>query len=66
MVANMNPQDLRLYNLAQVEEILKFKWIESEKAHRDLYPGRDGMNKAASDWIDKYAKLFREYWFSKN
>ena len=41
----------------QVEEILKHKWIESEKAGHDV-----GEKWAAADWVRKYAKQFREYW----
>jgi len=41
---------------AQVQEILKHKWIESEKAGHDL-------GKAAiEDWIRKYAHLWRQWW----
>jgi hypothetical protein len=38
----------------QVEEIKKHRWIESEKAHQDL------SGTAEKDWIEKYAKKFRE------
>lgn len=40
--------------IRQQEEILKHKWIESEKAHRDL--GSD----AVFDWISKYAAEWRK------
>ena len=40
----------------QIQEILKHKWIMSEKAGYDL--GQD----AVLDWIRKYAKRFRDYW----
>ncbi|MDX9818875.1 MAG: hypothetical protein RBT16_08180 [Desulfococcus multivorans] len=40
----------------QVDEILKHKWIESEKAMRDL------GNEAVFDWVRKYAAGFRAYW----
>lgn len=39
----------------QCNEICIHKWIESEKAGHDL--GQD----AVRDWINKYAKQFREY-----
>jgi hypothetical protein len=40
----------------QSQEILKHKWIESEKAGHDL-------GKAAiEDWIKKYADLWRRWW----
>jgi hypothetical protein len=38
----------------QIKEIEKHRWIESEKAHRDL----SGI--AEKDWIEKYAKIFRK------
>lgn len=38
----------------QREEMLRHKWIESEKAHRDL-----GMD-AIFDWIRKYAAQWRD------
>jgi len=40
----------------EVEEILRHKWIESEKAGYDL------GDKAVWDWVTKYAHEFREYW----
>ena len=40
------------------EEILRHKWIESEKAQRDL--GKD----AVLDWIHHYAAQWRE-WYEK-
>jgi hypothetical protein len=42
--------------LAEREEILKHKWIESEKAGADI-----GFEKALLDWIVKY----RSNWRSK-
>ena len=42
----------------QRAEINRYKWIESEKAQRDL--GRE----AVFDWINKYAATWRE-WFEK-
>jgi uncharacterized protein YjaZ len=44
----------------ELEEILKHKWIESEKAGYDL------GDKAVWDWVEKYAHEFREYWQKKN
>lgn len=40
----------------QIDEIQKHKWIESEKAMRDL------GNQAVFDWVQKYAADFRAYW----
>jgi hypothetical protein len=44
----------------EVEEILRHKWIESEKAGYDL------GDKAVWDWVTKYAHEFREYWKKQN
>lgn len=38
----------------QIEEMNIYKWIESEKAGYDL------GTQALIDWINKYAKIFRE------
>ena len=40
---------------AEREEILKHKWIESEKAGHDI-----GFEKALLDWIVKYRSSWRE------
>ena len=40
--------------LAEREEILKHKWIESEKAGSDI-----GFEKALCDWIVKYRSSWR-------
>lgn len=40
----------------QREEMLKHKWIESEKAHRDLGP------QAVLDWINNYAAQWRSWY----
>lgn len=44
----------------ELEEILKHKWIESEKVGYDL------GDQAVWDWVQKYAHEFREYWQKKN
>ena len=41
--------------LAEKEEILKHKWIESEKAGRDI-----GFEKALTDWIVKHRSNWRK------
>lgn len=43
----------------QINEINKHKWIESEKACKDL------GEKAVYDWIVKFALSFREHWEKK-
>jgi hypothetical protein len=40
----------------QIREILKHKWILSEKAGRDL------GEEAVEDWVKKCAAAFRNYW----
>ena len=46
---------LREFLNLQKEEILKFRWIESEKAKKDL------TGVAEIDWVNQYAESFREY-----
>ncbi len=41
--------------LAEKEEILKHKWIESEKAGRDI-----GFERALTDWIVKHRSAWRK------
>ena len=41
--------------LAEREEILRHKWIESEKAGRDI-----GFERALLDWIMKYRSGWRD------
>ena len=41
--------------LAEREEILKHKWIESEKAGRDI-----GFERALTDWIIKHRSKWRK------
>ncbi len=41
--------------LAEREEILKHKWIESEKEGRDI-----GFERALLDWIRKHRKTWRK------
>lgn len=44
---------------AQIKEIEDYKWCESEKAGRDL------GNQCCLEWVEKYAKDFKEKFFSK-
>ena len=53
----MNCNELKQYNMAQICEILKYKWIESEKVFYDI-----GEHRAAVEWIEKYSASFRETW----
>lgn len=41
--------------LAEREEILKYKWLESEKAGHDI-----GFERALLDWIRKHRDQWRE------
>lgn len=56
MMLNIYPMDLRGYAEAQCNEMQKHRWLESEKAGRDL------GESAYLDWVRKYAKIFREWW----
>lgn len=42
--------------LAEREEILKHKWIESEKANQDI-----GFERALLDWIVKHRGAWRKH-----
>jgi len=53
----MNEQQLLSYNQAQIKEIRKYQWIESEKAGFDI-----GEKNAAMEWIFKYSKEFRNFY----
>lgn len=50
-----NKDHVKQVNLEQKRQIEKYKWIESEKAGRDL------ADDAVLDWIHKYAISFREW-----
>ena len=52
--------DVKEYLRLEFEEILRHKWIQSEKAGRDL------GEEAAFDWVNKYAAKFNSLYFSKN
>jgi hypothetical protein len=54
----MTRDELKVYLEAQVEEIQKYKWIESERRHRDI-----GFDRAAMEWISLYSDNFRHQWF---
>jgi hypothetical protein len=56
-MTNLNTKcrsDMLIFLEAEKAEMEKYKWIESEKAGRDL------GNEAIIDWIHKYAAQFRE------
>ena len=52
----MSAFDRKKYMDSQIEEINRFKWIESEKHGFDL------GTSAVHEWICRYAKSFRENW----
>ncbi len=52
--------DVKRYLDSQNKEIERYKWIESEKAGRDL------GHKAVIDWILKYADQFSDDYFLQN
>ncbi len=45
--------DLESQVKAVVEEIMKYKWLESEKAGRDI-----GMKEAAFQWISRHYDMW--------
>jgi len=47
---------MRAYMAMQVEEMKKHKWLESEKARRDL----NGV--ALTDWVRRHSEAFAQYW----
>ena len=55
MLHIITEEELREYNAKQIEEIQKYKWIESEKVGYDI-----GELRAAVDWIRQYSSAFRE------
>jgi len=55
----MNDNEFKDFLAAQRREILQHKYIESEKAGKDL------GNDAVADWIDKYGQSFRDKWECK-
>lgn len=42
--------------LAEREEILRHKWLESEKAHHDI-----GFERALLDWVVKHRAAWRKH-----
>ena len=52
-----NPNDaMQAYLIIQRDEMECHKWIESEKAHRDM------GQRSLADWIRHYSKEFAKYW----
>ena len=53
----MNHKELKTYIDAQVNEIQKYKWIESQRRQHDI-----GFNRAAEEWIGQYGEHFHDCW----
>ncbi|MDH5680017.1 MAG: hypothetical protein OEZ36_00400 [Spirochaetota bacterium] len=53
----MNEKDLKEFLLAQIDEINRYKWIESEKRCCDI-----GFQQAAFEWISVYSSTFKQQW----
>ena len=51
----VNNSSVYQYYCAERDEILKHKWIESEKAGKDI-----GFEKALMDWVMHHRKAWRE------
>lgn len=47
------------FEKAVIEEIQKYKWIESEKIGYDI-----GFERAAHEWAEKYGSAFEKYYKS--
>jgi hypothetical protein len=55
----MNREELKTYLAAQIQEIQKYKWLESERTKCDI-----GFERAAFEWIHQYGEAFRRDWFA--
>lgn len=53
----MDERELKLFLMAQIEEINRYKWIESEKRCHDI-----GFQQAAKEWIGQYSAHFKDSW----
>jgi len=56
----MTEKDLLNFNRAQIKEINKYKWLESEKFGFDI-----GVKKAAFEWSNKFCDCFSEYFLEE-
>jgi hypothetical protein len=55
-------REFNKYLLAETKIIEISKWIESEKAHRDLGETLEERNKFIMWWIENYAECVRNAW----
>ena len=49
-----------LNNKKVVEEINRHRWIESEKAGRDI-----GFERASTDWLERFSQAWMDYHMPK-
>lgn len=49
-----------LNNKKVVEEINRHRWIESEKAGRDI-----GFDRASADWLERFSQAWMDYHMPK-
>lgn len=56
MSQHATEDEVKKTNHAQMDEMEKHRWLESEKA------GQDVGKRAYFDWISKYARQWRESW----
>jgi hypothetical protein len=56
----MSEKQFHQFMKDQINEINKFKWLESEKAKHDL-----GL-KCVHKWIKKHGKKYRRNWLKKH
>jgi hypothetical protein len=55
----MTKEQFKQFMDDQIKEIERYKWCESEKAKRDL------GSECCLDWINKFAKKFKDDYFEK-
>lgn len=56
---NLTKEEFDKFMEAQIKEIEKYKWLESEKACKDM------GNQACIEWIEKFAKEFSDKYFKE-
>jgi hypothetical protein len=54
----MNAQELKAYLMSQIDEINRYKWIESEKRCCDI-----GFHQAAKEWVEQHSANFKDSWY---
>ena len=57
----MSREELKSYLNAQIREIEKYTWIESEREKRDI-----GFQRAAFEWIARYGEQFHQQWTTQD